>query len=181
MVMVIPISVLSAHHKVSVFLNTEDPAFVAPSILTSIKSADIDLDGDMDLEQLTGSTALWLENNGQGTFDPTSCHRLSSAGGTPQSIAVADVDDDGDVDVLLSQHSLMVTVLNQGDSLNCLKRVVEAMYGETDGSLFLRCVKAKGGAGSGFIPYFYQACMKFMPNYGKGSTPLSSFLQSPPL
>jgi serine/threonine protein kinase len=85
---------------------------------TSIAAADVDGDGDLDvLLGNFGSPSLVLLNAGDGTF-PTSIElpgpRSDSA--LTNSIAAADVDGDGDLDVLLGNFgSVNRVLLNAGD------------------------------------------------------------------
>jgi len=87
----------------------------------SMAAADVDGDGDVDMllgigdyDLLYGSPSRVLLNAGDGTF-PTS---IDLPGGTAstRSIAAADVDGDGDLDVLLGNYrSSSRVLLNAGD------------------------------------------------------------------
>jgi serine/threonine protein kinase len=85
----------------------------------SIAAADVDGDGDLDvLLGNFGSTSRVLLNAGDGTF-PTSIELSSgneNTGSIVSSIAAADVDGDGDLDVLLGNlGSASRVLLNAGD------------------------------------------------------------------
>ena len=68
---------------------------------------DFDNDGDPDLMYACGSTASpprILMNNGTGTFTDETASRIPAFGTNPQSFCVAagDIDDDGDLDVVVT-------------------------------------------------------------------------------
>ncbi len=67
-----------------------------------------DLDGDGDLEVLAGSsddgTLVWYENRG-GTFPSQGAHPIESVVDRVDSVHAADLDDDGDVDVLYGSRA----------------------------------------------------------------------------
>lgn len=145
---------------------------------TTLQAADLDLDGDMDLVQLsTANGALWMENDGQGTFTLPG-HTISSAA-PPEVLALGDVDDDGDVDVLLSQDAALVTVPNVGDVLGCTNKVLAISHGEASDSRFLRCAQAKGGAGTGFAPAASMSCMTFLATRGQLTSDTPSDILTP--
>ncbi|KOO33881.1 calcium binding hemolysin, partial [Chrysochromulina tobinii] len=87
----------------------------------SIAAADVDGDGDLDVLLGNYDTPSVLLNAGNGTF-PTSI-ALPARGGTgsssffyTNSIAAADVDGDGDLDVLLgNSRSPSIVLLNAGN------------------------------------------------------------------
>lgn len=69
--------------------------------LSILRSADIDNDGDLDLVAGTdaaGSTLQWLENDGSGTF--ATIHSITPSPDGLEMIELADLDLDGDIDVL---------------------------------------------------------------------------------
>jgi hypothetical protein len=67
----------------------------------SVQVADVDGDGDLDVLSASrnDNTIAWYENtDGEGTFG--SQQVITSAAGTPNWVAVGDVDLDGEIDVL---------------------------------------------------------------------------------
>ena len=75
----------------------------------SVFAADVDGDGDMDLLtvsdiQAVGSSIDWFENNGNGDFTE---HRIHGPTGPGSSVFVADLDGDGDLDVLSNTNGAL--------------------------------------------------------------------------
>lgn len=70
------------------------------NVAISIKTADLDYDGDVDIiAALYGEDLIvWYENDGTGKFNEQ--HTISNQTMTPSSVHTADVDSDGIVDVL---------------------------------------------------------------------------------
>jgi len=111
-----------------VLLNAGDGTFPTSITLpgrsfgtSSIAAADVDGDGDLDvlLGKYLGGSSLVLLNAGDGTF-PTSIELPGSSAGGTKSIAAADADGDGDLDVLLGIDSggpsrLLLNLVNVGD------------------------------------------------------------------
>lgn len=67
----------------------------------SVRAADIDCDGDLDLvvASVVDSKIDWRENlDGEGAFGPS--RSISASAGTVRSVFIADMDRDGDPDVL---------------------------------------------------------------------------------
>lgn len=70
----------------------------------TVRAGDLDFDGDMDLVAAASDPnyrLCWFTNNGQGYFD----HRYAistSDDGTPVYAILADVDSDGDLDIVVS-------------------------------------------------------------------------------
>ncbi|HXH28224.1 MAG TPA: VCBS repeat-containing protein, partial [Candidatus Polarisedimenticolia bacterium] len=71
------------------------------SIASSVYAADVDADGDLDVlcASSGNDTVAWYENtNGQGSFGSAQAITTTAAGA--YSVVAADVDGDGDLDVL---------------------------------------------------------------------------------
>jgi hypothetical protein len=69
---------------------------------TSVRVADLDGDSDTDLVVTVGNGSVaWYENNGQQNF---LLRTIASSTGELTDLAVADMDNDGDLDVLTSSY-----------------------------------------------------------------------------
>ena len=83
------------------------PSFTAADIATSADgakgaiAADIDNDGDLDIISVSynDQTIAWYENNGAANPSWAAADIATSAGGV-NSIFVADMDNDGDLDIV---------------------------------------------------------------------------------
>jgi len=83
-------------------------AFPAPDVLPSslpgpwsVRAADLDGDGDLDVVSAAGSNppqVAWFENDGAANLGPQRAISTNATG--VRSVFTADVDDDGDIDVL---------------------------------------------------------------------------------
>jgi hypothetical protein len=137
------------------------------------------MDGHMDLVRRNSTTGKveWLENGGDGDFQGVSQHVISSS--DSQTLAIGDIDDDGDVDVLISQNTALVTVPNTGDALDCNNPVIDTVYGETAGNLFLRCSTLTGGAGTGLSPSTSISCLRFDATQSTPTADLPSAITTP--
>ncbi|OUJ71092.1 hypothetical protein BXP70_22510 [Hymenobacter crusticola] len=85
-----------------------------PIALGTYKLRDADGDGDLDIFALNYATARVYFNNGSGTFGSM---REVPVGENPVFLAVGDVDNDGDLDLLTAPYSPQMTVsvrLNDG-------------------------------------------------------------------
>jgi uncharacterized delta-60 repeat protein len=82
-----------------------------------LTSADIDGDGDLDLlvANTTGNTVNILLNDGTGTFT-AGANLTPTFGVNPRCVAVADFDNDGDIDLAVGNISNYVNIwLNNGN------------------------------------------------------------------
>ncbi|MCA9166627.1 MAG: VCBS repeat-containing protein [Planctomycetales bacterium] len=114
-------STFSTSH-VSIFTNKGDTTFGVQSIDVgaaqfSVVSGDFDQDTDVDFATLNPQTSelLLFENDGQGKF------RIGSklaVGAQPRQAFATDVDNDGDVDLLVSNFgdNTVTVLLNHGDA-----------------------------------------------------------------
>jgi hypothetical protein len=84
-----------------------DPTWTAADIVTNagfardVHAADMDGDGDMDIvsADFGDNTIAWYENN--GAADPTwTAADISTSANAPHSVFVADMDGDGDMDIV---------------------------------------------------------------------------------
>lgn len=85
----------------------EVPLYESLGVVTgefSIDYGDLDLDGDLDIistESFPGEVA-WYENDGTGNF--IAKHILETPDSTPNAVEVADMDGDGDLDILIGEY-----------------------------------------------------------------------------
>lgn len=98
---------------VHVFLGRAGGGFTAAGevgglIPWALRAGDMNLDGHLDLVAIRsaslGSTVYVLLNDGAGQFTPApgAPFNTSPTGGVPRALALADVDDDGDLDVAVA-------------------------------------------------------------------------------
>jgi hypothetical protein len=89
-----------------------DPSFTARTITTSadgaisVYAADVDNDGDIDVVSASYSDdkIAWYESN--GASDPSFTARtITTSADGPRSVYAADIDSDGDIDVLSATYS----------------------------------------------------------------------------
>ncbi len=80
-------------------------AFTVPGNPYELIGADIDGDGDQDIVAATAFEASWFANlDGAGHFDGTQLTIGTGGGGAIDSIDVADLDRDGDLDVVTDKR-----------------------------------------------------------------------------
>ncbi len=117
-------------------LNVVTNIYPATSGARFIETADIDQDGDIDI-LINGATdsIRWYENNGSQSFTE---HIIDDSELRPTSIVIADINGDGDFDLVLATHPpsrLLPTdtifVYDNDGSQNFGKRIVQ---GNSNGS-----------------------------------------------
>ncbi len=69
-----------------------------------VLAVDLDQDGDIDIisSSIIDNRITWYENNGLQNFNPNIVHNIDTSATGVRSIEVADLDGDGDLDVLAS-------------------------------------------------------------------------------
>ena len=89
-------------------------ALLPPFGPSAVATGDLDADGDVDVVFTTGVEELTLFlNNGDGTFAP----QQAIFGGTyNDAIQIADLDNDGDLDLAVATLGSIVIRLNNGDA-----------------------------------------------------------------
>jgi hypothetical protein len=107
----------------AVFFNDGQGAFVLSEFYPiaglpgGIAEGDLDGDDDPDLAVSDASSPAMslnvLLNRGDGTFEPPTVH---AGGAAPFGVAIADVDGDNDLDVLLAADAALAVVRNNGDA-----------------------------------------------------------------
>ena len=102
-----------------------DPSFSSNIITSSadraqsVYAADVDGDGDTDVLSASegDNTVAWHENDGAN--DPSFTTRnISTSASSPQSIFAADLDDDGDTDVLAASEGDNTVAWYENDGAN---------------------------------------------------------------
>ncbi|MBD2717321.1 VCBS repeat-containing protein [Microvirga sp. STR05] len=129
---------------------------------SGVTLGDIDGDGDLDLlsANSTGTTVSLRVNNGRGYFVAPSSNAELSVGSGPRTVALGDVDSDGDLDVLTANYndntvSVRVndgsgnfTVPDVSASLSVGTSPVQATLGDVDGDGDLDLLSANSGNGT---------------------------------
>ncbi|MCC6963041.1 MAG: VCBS repeat-containing protein, partial [candidate division Zixibacteria bacterium] len=113
--------VLIAASLNSIFAFCFDPAQNFPAGLgpSSVFSGDLDGDGDQDLAitNRDNDSISILRNNGDASFIDRSDYSCGPSGSSPHSVCAADMDGDGDLDLVVGNYYGNVTVLkNHGDA-----------------------------------------------------------------
>lgn len=84
----------------------------------AVVAADFDRDGDIDLATANAGNYTWsyFRNYGNGTFAPATVYsRVPWPAGSPDDILAADVDNDGDLDVICGTVDSVLLFKNQGN------------------------------------------------------------------
>ena len=84
-----------------------DPSFSATDIITNVSRpkhadlADVDSDGDMDIivASQNDDQIRWIENN-NGNASSWTARDISTQADAPQAVFAADIDGDGDIDIV---------------------------------------------------------------------------------
>ena len=112
---------------VDVYLGNGDGTLAAPGFYAtgdtaeSLALGDVDGDGDVDIVTSnfglfggTGDSISLLRNNGDGTFAP---QEETPVGSNPQDIELADIDGDGNLDVVLALETANTVVVLTNDGM----------------------------------------------------------------
>lgn len=105
-------SLLATANRLFVFPNDGTGSFASPVETTisgrSFAMTSADFDGDGDVDVATASDILWTVeihvNLGSGAFAPAVAYSLQGTGYSSQRMASADIDDDGDFDLVVSSE-----------------------------------------------------------------------------
>ncbi|MEZ5464677.1 MAG: FG-GAP-like repeat-containing protein [Lysobacteraceae bacterium] len=140
-----------------VFSATGTPVSAEDNTTFSLALGDLDGDGDLDLVTGTSSGRLstWQRNNGSGVFESVGTP-IGNSTNSAEAVTLADVDADGDLDVLLANafaHNLLY--LNDGSGgFPAVGRVVgttsgdytrDAQFADIDGDGLLDLIVANDG------------------------------------
>jgi hypothetical protein len=158
------LDVVTVHYLAAVIvpmLGTGNGSFQAqPSLTTGglgrdVKLADLDGDGNLDVVYITAGqnsdAARVRWGNGDGSFSATM--DVLSVATTPWSLAVGDVDHDGDADIVVASQSGVVTViLSKGDrtfepseSFACSGNLRDVAIGDLNDDCVLDIVAVSSG------------------------------------
>ena len=112
--------ILEAGHKITWFENDGNQGFTNYIIVSdtaiSVYASDVDSDGDMDILG-AGNNVAWFENDGNQNFTEHTiitwfdCQYSNTCGGA-RDVYAADVDGDGDVDILGATYNTQVPYNN---------------------------------------------------------------------
>lgn len=75
--------------------------------VAEVDTADLDGDGDVDVVAMggVGNVLTWYANDGTGSFTPQPDVFTAGGAGHLRALAIGDIDDDGDVDLVLANVS----------------------------------------------------------------------------
>ncbi|MFC2170450.1 FG-GAP-like repeat-containing protein [Calditrichota bacterium] len=92
-------------HSLANFIFVENLISDEHDGVNTVKTADMDDDGDMDIiiSQWSGSAVKWLENDGDEDFTE---HDIAEQAGGPSGTFIIDFDNDDDIDVVFSDNGL---------------------------------------------------------------------------
>jgi RHS repeat-associated protein len=99
--------VTTYRYEPSAGVQFSEPLMIDDSATYLVVAADLDGDKDLDvLASSTNQTIAWYENDGSGGFAVQPAIYTGSVGGAVDSVVAADLDGDGDLDVLFGSYSL---------------------------------------------------------------------------
>ena len=153
--------------------------FAAPTVLNTTRQvgqatlADVDNDGDLDVlmpSNYGGSSSIGkFTNNGSGSFTETN---ITTTAGSIGSLTVADVDNDGDLDVLATAvGSAIAVLLNDGSGNFSSGPTVVAPYNYGFGQIFAADVDADGDQDLLVLSVQNNAVQTYLNNGAGGFTP----------
>lgn len=115
------VSANAVSDDISVLLNTGNGAFLPPTshsvaVPTDLAASDIDGDGDIDIAVGHERLVTFFLNTGNGEFDREYSYDVApdSSYFRVHDLTLADVDADGDADLIVSEHDVVVWK-NSGD------------------------------------------------------------------
>ncbi len=170
--------------KVWVLINDGSGAFgdlqgysVPRNATLALASADLDNDGDLDLAGVRtsgmppGTDVMWVAlNDGIGHFCTVASY---SVGRWPMDVSFGDLDRDGDLDAVVTNHRFadepaphdVSILMNRGDgTFEGERRIIvgykpiAVLCTDLDGDLDLDIVTANGGWGSSSISVLFNQC-----------------------
>lgn len=147
----------------------DDPVRITPpgdQALGGLAAADLNDDGNLDLAVAGGAPgALIYLGNGDGTFDDPSSEALSKG---PSDVQIADLDADGDLDLVLRQQSddMVSVLLNNGNG----NFAAATEYAVGDNPTSLSIANVDGSPGPDLVVSAYSSReLQVLPNNGNGT------------
>lgn len=82
----------------------------------SVRAADLDKDGDLDVigTSITDSSVRWFENDGTPTSGAWTARVITSSSGAINQIVPHDIDEDGDIDIACASSTGVLWLENDG-------------------------------------------------------------------